>query len=208
MVCVVTFNLPHPLLQGCTTTADSLCFGNIDFTASRPGTAQMVRVINDMCGEMPLLFAGDTNNAAPEYETSFMFENPNTPDTVNCQTESTLPYLQDPAAKVFLQKDESGSPYTCCADYPKDGGEVQNNMFASDRVAASGKISKKQDFFTPVKLFGGTAEADTTNPGNNGLPVKYCPGVDSAGYDPIQGYPCCGADEEHSPVMGKFELYR
>jgi len=209
MVCVVTFNLPHPLLANCTQSKTADCFGNADLSAFRPGTAHLVRTIQRFCKQMPLIFMGDTNNNAPEYETSFMFSNPEVPQAQDGCSSSQLDVLEDPVALVFGGSDDAGSPYTCCVDRDGNGTVSGLLLYASDRVAASGRRPwPSKNFFKPIGLYGGTSTADTEPQTENRLYPKECPGVNKPGYEPIQGFPCCGADEEHAPVMGRFLLFR
>lgn len=199
-VCVVAFNLPHPLLANCTHQLDAACFSNEAMNAYRIGTGQLVNTINDLCKGAPLIFAGDTNIASGLYPTSYMFYNPNYgegKDSRGCSHTSPTLALRDPPSSL-LPLDEQ--PYTCCVD--PEGV----NLYASDRVSASGMSADGGgNFFAPRVLLGGARRPGepVSDPGSVGT-GSSCPGVDPK----FAGLPCCGAETEHAPVWGFFDLIR
>jgi hypothetical protein len=201
-ICVFTFNLPHQSLANCTWTPTAACFSNEALNAYREGTGQLVEAINYICEDTPLIFAGDTNNAGGLYSTSFMFYNPYNPNVAKnvgeCRQPSPVTALQDPHSALNIR----GSPYTCCAQGSTD---PQSNLYASDRVSASGpSLSSKGGFFVPKVLYGGARNPGeaVSDPASLGV-GSTCPGVNAT----YAGLPCCGADTEHAPVWGTFDLY-
>jgi hypothetical protein len=199
-VCAVTFNLPHQLLANCTNSVEAACFSNAAGNAFRIGTAQFVKAINEVCQQTPLILLGDTNDGSGSYPTAFMFHNPSNPDVAEnakpCPQPAPLLHLRDPQSALAIE----GSPYTCCKE---DGGE---NLYASDRVAASGPSwASIGGYFNPKTLLGGARKAGQPigNPLSVGIKAS-CPGVGSEN----RGYPCCGAGTEHAPVWGFFDLFR
>lgn len=198
-VCVATFNLPHQMLAACSSTPTAACFGNAALNAYRIGTEQMVKAINEVCENTPLMFTGDTNNAGGMYATSFLFYNPYNPNVAKnvkaCAQPAPVTALHDPPSSLGIR----GSPYTCCND--AEGV----NLYASDRVSASGQsASSVGGFFTPKVLYGGARNPGeaVADPGSVGV-GSSCPDVNAS----YVGLPCCGSGAEHAPVWGIFDLY-
>jgi len=196
-VCAVTFNLPDHLLQNCTNQLDAACFANAAMNAYRIGTAQLVKKINEVCEQTPLLFFGDTKNGASDYETGFMFSNPYNPEVASnvqpCRQPAPLLSLRDPPSTIG-----TGQPYTCCKN--------QFFQFASDRIAASGPSwASVEGYFHPKHLLGGAREtgAPIAEPLSVGIEAS-CPDVEEMD----KGLPCCGEYAEHAPVWGFFQLFR
>jgi len=200
-VCAVTFNLPHQFLANCTNQLDAACFTNAAGNAYRIGTDQLVKEINEVCEQTPLLFFGDTNIGAPDYKTNFIFSNPYNPEVASnakaCEQPAPLLSLTDPPSTL----DITGEPYTCCNEEPT------MMQYASDRIAASGPSwSAISGYFHPKHLLGGSRHAGEpiAVPLSVGIEAS-CAGVDRK----AQGLPCCGVSpSEHAPVWGFFQLFR
>jgi hypothetical protein len=204
-VCAVVFNLPHPLLDKCTSSPTSPCFSNEAMNAFRIGTGQLVNTIQTLCKGMPIIFTGDTNINSGTYETSYLFYNPNyeTKDSKICPQASPLLVLKDPQSPHTPFNEQ---PYTCCVDKDPKTKEWTANGFASDRVSASGmSFGSGGNYFKPKELRGGASK-----PGEGVKdPDSYGKGSTCPNASPdFVGLPCCGCAEEHAPVWGVFDLMR
>jgi hypothetical protein len=160
-VCIVGAGLPHPvgtqsisnidmvgidpsvetlLWSACTNDRNrASCLKNSDGTSIIFGTSVFVTEVRDFCGDVPIVFMGDTNASNGDFPTGEMF------------LIEPLSKLADAAPLV---------PCSCCNDtFDQDGTLGIGFMhFASDRIAVSGDKLAIKKLEGGAKAPGGEAQ--------------------------------------------------
>mmetsp|Transcript_30017 Transcript_30017/g.67726 ORF Transcript_30017/g.67726 Transcript_30017/m.67726 type:complete len:500 (-) Transcript_30017:40-1539(-) len=152
-VCVVVAEVPHAvrhhkLDRTCTHNRHEIsgCERNEDGTSKILGTSELVRGVERVCGDTPVVFMADSNIQSPSISTSSMFMSSH-------GHHNPLADLSD-----------HSTPYTCC----NTRSHQKSTQYAMDRIAATNGKLKVETLEGGSKTKGGTVHF----PGQQGYICK------------------------------------